>query len=59
MKTVSELLNYKEREMQELQTELDALRLVARLLSESEEGVAAAPLPGANGKRTAGEHRFP
>ncbi len=58
MKSVSELLNQKEREMQKLQTEVDALRLVARLLSE-DEAVAAAPVPGPNGKHATGDHRFP
>ena len=59
MKTVSELLNQKEHEMQKLQAELDALRLVARLLSEAEEGVPAVAPAGPNGKHATGDHRFP
>lgn len=48
MKNIFDVINQKEAEAQQLQKEIDALRLAARLLSEeSEKSVLAAAASGA------------
>jgi hypothetical protein len=47
MRDINEVIRRKETELQQLQRDIDALRVAARLLTDEEAGAEYAPRPGA------------